>query len=180
MEFIAALLNPAQRENMMKTEIEFLKQTSDRFKEGFDRILKAVGQLDDRQMWLRPSTESNSAGIIFQHLIGNLNQWVCAGLGGAEFRRNRPEEFKDEVHTSKDEIVQKFVRLASSVGEVISRINPENLHSPIRIHDTDLTVMSALYRAVTHFEFHEGQILYLVKLLLNEKYDVIWGPKKTP
>jgi hypothetical protein len=83
-----------------------LRQTSDRFKEGFDRILRAVGQLDERQMWVRPSTESNSAGIILQPLIGNLNQWIRAGLGGTEFKRNRPEEFKDDRHASKDEIVR--------------------------------------------------------------------------
>jgi len=162
----------------MKTEMEFLQQTSDRFKEGFDRILKAVGQLDDRQMWVRPSTESNSAGIILQHLIGNLNQWICAGLGGAQFKRNRPEEFKDDPHASKDEILQKFMKLGSSIGDVISHLNPETLHMPVHIHGADLTVMSALYKAVTHFEFHEGQILYLAKLLLNERYQVIWGPQR--
>jgi hypothetical protein len=164
----------------MKTETEFLRQTSDRFKEGFDRILKAINQLDDQQTWMRPSSESNSVGIILQHLIGNLNQWVCAGVGGADFQRNRPEEFRDQQHSSKNEIVQKFVNLANAVEEVISHVKPDSLLSPVRIYDTDLTVMSAFYRAVTHFEFHEGQILYIAKLLLNEKYRGIWGPKTTP
>jgi hypothetical protein len=164
----------------MKTEIEFLKQTSDRFKEGFDRILKAVNQLDAQQTWLRPSSESNSVGIILQHLIGNLNQWVCAGVGKAHFQRNRPEEFRDDQHPSKDEIVQIFVNLGNAVADVISGLKPDSLHSPVRIQDTEVTVMSALYKAVTHFEFHEGQILYVTKLLLNEKYLGIWGPRKTP
>jgi uncharacterized damage-inducible protein DinB len=164
----------------MKTEIEFLNQTSDRFREGFDRILKAINQLDDRQTWMRPSSESNSVGIILQHLIGNLNQWVCAGVGGADFQRNRPEEFRDQQHSSKNEIVQKFVNLANAVEEVISHVKPDSLLSPVRIYHTDLTVMSAFYKAVTHFEFHEGQILYIAKLLLNEKYLGIWGPKATP
>ena len=164
----------------MKTEIEFLRQTSDRFKEGFDRILKAINQLDAQQTWLRPSSESNSVGIILQHLIGNLNQWVCAGVGKADFQRNRPEEFRDYQHPSRDEIVQNLVKLGNAVEDVISRVKPDSLHSPIRIQDTDVTVMSALYKAVTHFEFHEGQILYIAKLLLNEKYSGIWGPKKTP
>jgi len=164
----------------MKTEIEFLKQTSDRFKEGFDRILKAVNQLDTQQTWLRPSSESNSVGIILQHLIGNLNQWVCAGVGKAHFQRNRPGEFRDDQHPSKDEILQIFVNLGKAVEDVISCLKPDSLHSPVRIQDTDVTVMSALYKAATHFEFHEGQILYAAKLLLNEKYLGIWGPRKTP
>jgi hypothetical protein len=164
----------------MKTEIEFLRQTADRFKEGFDRILKAVSQLDDRQTWTRPSPESNSVGIILQHLIGNLNQWVCAGIGGADFQRNRPEEFRDHQHASKDEIIQKFVNLGNAIQETVSRTKPDALHSPLRIQDADLTVMSALYKTISHFEFHEGQILYIAKLLLNEKYMGIWGPRTTP
>jgi hypothetical protein len=70
----------------MQTEIEFIRITSERFKEAFDRIVKAIVQLDARQIWIRPSPESNSVGIIVQYLIGNLHQWVCAGVGGAEFQ----------------------------------------------------------------------------------------------
>jgi hypothetical protein len=47
------------------------------------------------------------------------------------------------------------------------------------IQDLDVTVMSALFKALTHFEFHAGQIIYIAKLLLNEKYTGIWGLKKT-
>ncbi len=170
----------SSRGRAVKTESEFIKQTAERFKEGFDRILRAAGQLDDRQTWIRPSSESNSVGIILQHLIGNLKQWVCAGIGGAEFQRNRPQEFRDHPHPSKGEILHEFLNLGKAVEEVISQVDPDSLHSPVRIHDTDLTVMSALYKVVTHFEFHEGQILYVAKLLLNEKYSVIWGPRTTP
>jgi hypothetical protein len=164
----------------MKTENEFLRQTSDRFKDAFERVIRAVSQLDTYQIWIRPSSESNSVGIILQHLIGNLNQWVCAGIGGSEFQRNRPEEFKDHQQIPRNEIIQKIQALGSAVENVISRIQPDSLHSPRRIQDLDVTVMSALYKAFTHFEFHEGQILYIAKMLLNEKYVGIWSPKKTP
>ena len=164
----------------MKTEIEFLQQTTERFKEAFERIIKAISQLDTHQIWIRPSSESNSVGIIIQHLIGNLNQWVCAGIGGSEFHRNRPEEFMDHQQITKDEILKKVLDLGSAVQSVISRVQPDSLHSPKRIQETDATVMSALYKALTHLEFHEGQILYIAKLLLNKEYVGIWGPKKTP
>jgi hypothetical protein len=163
----------------MKTETEFLRQTSERFKEGFERIAKAISQLDVHQIWVRPSSESNSVGIILQHLTGNLNQWVCAGIGGSDFHRNRPEEFCDNKQISKDEILKNLTDLDRAVENVISCVSPDSLHSPKRIQYVDVTVMSALYKALTHFEFHEGQILYIAKLLLNEKYVGIWGPKKT-
>lgn len=164
----------------MKTETEFLRQTSKRFKEGFERMVKAIGQLDTDQIWTRPASESNSVGIIVQHLIGNLNQWVCAGIGGSGFQRNRPEEFRDREKITKDEVLKKVLDLGSAVENVLSRVDPDSLHSSRRIQEMDVTVISALFKALTHFEFHEGQILYVAKLLLNEKYIGIWGPKKTP
>jgi hypothetical protein len=164
----------------MKTEIEFLLQASERFKEAFERIAKAISQLDTHQLWIRPSSESNSIGIILQHLTGNLNQWVCAGIGGSDFQRNRPEEFRDNKQISKDEILKNLTDLGRAVENVLSCVSPDSLHSPKCIQDVDVTVMSALFKALTHFEFHEGQILYIAKLLLNEKYVGIWSPKKTP
>jgi hypothetical protein len=168
-----------ERKNLMKTEIEFLKQTSERFNEAFDRILKAVDQLEDPQVWARLSSESNSVGIILQHLIGNLSQWVCAGIGGAGYQRNRPAEFRDEQHPFKDEILQQFINLKVEVERVISRVQPDSLLEPRRIQDLDVNVMSAFYKAITHFEFHEGQILCIAKIILNTKYVGIWGPRKT-
>jgi hypothetical protein len=162
----------------MKTEMEFLRQTSKRFKEAFERVLKAISQLDTHRIWMRPSSESNSVGIILQHLTGNLNQWICAGIGGAEYIRNRPEEFREHTQIAKDEIITKVLELGSAVEKVISGIPPDSLHTSRRIQELDVTTMSALYKALTHFEFHEGQILYIAKMLLNEEYEEIWGPKK--
>ncbi len=162
----------------MKTKIEFLRLTADRFAEAFDRTLKAVDQLDDQQIWFRPSSQSNSVGIILQHLIGNLNQWVRSGIGEVEFHRNRPEEFKDFQHPTKDDIREKFSKLGKQIQQVISQVSPDSLHSPKQIQNTDVTVMSAFYKAITHCEFHEGQILYIAKLILNEKYIDVWEPKK--
>jgi hypothetical protein len=164
----------------MKTDTEFVKQTSEKFKEGFDRIFKAVNQLDSDQIWSRPSSESNSVGIILQHLNGNLNQWICAGVGGTEFHRNRPEEFLDHQKLSKEEILKKVLDLGGAVENVLGSVSPESLHSPRRIQGLDATIMSAILKALTHFEFHEGQILYIAKLLLDKKYEVIWPPKKQP
>jgi hypothetical protein len=164
----------------MSTETEFLRQIQKKFREAFERMIKAIGQLDTDQIWQRPSSESNSVGIIVQHLAGNLNQWICAGLGGSDYRRNRPEEFADRQQITKDEIIKKAMDLGSAVEEVISRIPPDSLHDPRRIQEMNVTVMKALFRALTHLEFHEGQVLYIAKLLLNEKYVGIWGPKPTP
>lgn len=82
----------------MQTENEFLKIISNRFSKSFERIFHGINQLNDQQVWYRPSNNSNSVGIILQHLDGNLNQWICSAVGGEVFERNREHEFKDSCH----------------------------------------------------------------------------------
>jgi hypothetical protein len=36
--------------------------------------------------------------------------------------------------------------------------------------------MSALMAALTHLELHAGQIIYMTKLMLRDKYVVAWKP----
>jgi hypothetical protein len=37
--------------------------------------------------------------------------------------------------------------------------------------------MSALYGAASHLELHAGQILFIAKLLLGNKYKEYWKPE---
>ncbi len=154
----------------MAIEAEFLKQISLRFKWSFQRAANAIDQLNDEQVWHRPSPTSNNVGIIVQHLTGNLNQWVCDALGGREYKRNRPQEFEDAHQLSKNEMVRGFSSLGATIQEIVSKIPPDSLLSPRHIQGSDETVFSALLLAVTHMELHPGQISYIAKLILNKKY----------
>ena len=160
----------------MEIESELLNQVGSRFTQSFRLIAHAAGQLDDGQIWFRPSSHSNSIGIIIQHLTGNLNQWVLDGLGGRHYDRNRPTEFKEGERLSKDEILKRFSKLGEQVQEVISQTRPEDLLEQRRIQGFDQSVLSALIAAITHFELHAGQIAYIAKLILNEKYQESWKP----
>ncbi len=154
----------------MTIEIELLHLFSLRFKQAFARIAGATNQLNDQQMWQRPSSKSNSIGIILQHLTGNLNQWVCDALGGRAYKRNRPVEFEDTKKASKNEMAANFSALGNDVQDVLSKISPDILLSPRHIQGSDETVLSALFATLTHLELHAGQITCAAKLLLNEKY----------
>ncbi len=154
----------------MVLEMEFLNWVQNRMESAFVGIEGAVNQLDEKQLWHRPSSKSNSVGIILQHLTGNLNQWVLDALGGSGYKRNRPLEFEDKNQKSKKEFVSNFSQLGKNVQDVVAKIPPGALLEPRRIQDTDQTVFSALMGATVHLELHTGQILYIAKMLLNEKY----------
>ena len=155
---------------------EFIKLISERFNTAFGRSINVINQLDDNQIWYCPSSKSNSIGIIIQHLTGNLNQWICDALGGYEYNRNRPLEFKEEQRIPKDKILKSFSELDRTIREIILKIQPEDLLASRRIQEYDVSIMGALLNTLTHFELHAGQISYIAKLQLNEKYQEQWKP----
>jgi len=160
----------------MQIESEFIKIVSIRFSKAFERIIHAVNQLDDQQIWYRPSSNSNSVGIILQHVSGNLNQWVCSAIGGDTYQRNRPQEFEYATIIPKKDILLKINTLDKKIQDVILQVKQESLLSYRRIQGFDETVMSAFIAALTHLELHSGQISFLAKLMLDKEYKVYWQP----
>ncbi len=160
----------------MQLEKEYLNLISNRFSQTFGRFALAAGQLDDEQIWYRQSIYMNSVGILFQHLNGNLNQWICSSIGGENFQRNRDQEFLDTDRKSKEEIINMMDSLGKKVQNVISNVAPETLLNPINIQGNDTTIMSALLFVLAHFELHTGQVMMMAKLILGEKYIASWKP----
>jgi uncharacterized damage-inducible protein DinB len=163
----------------MLPEQEYLRIISIRYSLALSRIIHAVYQLDDQQLWLRPSATSNSIGIIIQHVSGNLHQWICSAIGGEPFQRHRAQEFEDAEHESKKDILDSVETLVKKIQDIVSHISPESLLSSRRIQGFDETVMSALIAALTHLELHAGQIMLITKLMLEEKYQEYWRPANT-
>lgn len=156
---------------------EFLRQSSLRFSRSFDRINHAVRQLDERQVWHRPSAESNSVAVILQHLSGNLRQWVCSALGGDEYVRVRAAEFATELRLPNEQLLSAFNQLGDRIQEIVAALPSASLLDRKRIQGFDETVMSALYDAASHLELHAGQILFIAKLLLGDRYKEYWKPE---
>jgi hypothetical protein len=154
----------------MQIENELIKIIATRFSKAFERISHSVKQLDDKQIWYRPSSSSNSAGIIIQHLSGSLNQLVCSAIGGETFQRNRPQEFIDSEIIPKDNIILRIAELDKKIQSIVLQVTPESLLSIRHIQGFDVTVLSALIGALTHLELHSGQITFLAKLMLDKEY----------
>jgi len=72
----------------------FLTQSREYLTEHYlPKILAAVDQLSDEDLWWRPNAVSNSVGNLMLHLSGNVRQWIVSGLGGAPDDRVRQLEF---------------------------------------------------------------------------------------
>ena len=140
------------------------------------RIRHCVDQLTDADVWFRENDHVNSIGIIIQHLCGNLRQWIIGGIGGKPDVRNRPSEFKDTMRTGKTELMDRFRDVVQECNETIRRLTPEELMEPRRIQGFDETVLSAMFASIPHIELHAGQVSYITKLLLKDRYKPRWKP----
>lgn len=129
------------------------------------KIERCLEQLDDNQIWWRPNPQSNSIGNLVLHLCGNARQWIVAGLGNSEDRRNRDSEF---AQTEIIEGTKLRNLLRSTVVEVVSTIktlDPETLLEKRRIQGSEVDVLQAVFHVTEHFSMHTGQIILLTKTL---------------
>jgi uncharacterized damage-inducible protein DinB len=137
------------------------------------KIKCSVDLLDDEQVWWRPNEESNSIGNLLLHLSGNVRQWIIAGIGGAEYARDRPQEFAERGRIGKTDLLESLKLTLAQVDVVMARIESEIVDSQ---SDAPLqrvcvpqgfrqTVLDAISHVIGHFGYHTGQIVYITKLL---------------
>jgi uncharacterized damage-inducible protein DinB len=141
------------------------------------KIKCSVDLLDDEQVWWRPNEESNSIGNLLLHLLGNVRQWIIAGIGGAEYARNRQREFAERDHIGKAELLDLLKSTLDEVDMVMAKIEQEIVDSrsdePVQRvcvpQGFRQTVLDAISHVVGHFGYHTGQIVYITKLLESGK-----------
>ncbi len=91
-----------------------------------EELTKALGcirhcldQLNDDQVWWRPSEAMNSIGNLLLHLTGNVRQWVVSGLGAAADARNRPAEFAERERIPKAELLAQVEATVAEAKAVL-------------------------------------------------------------
>jgi uncharacterized damage-inducible protein DinB len=158
--------------------LAFLRQA--RFcllEEYWNKIKCSVDLLDDEQVWWRPNEESNSIGNLLLHLSGNVRQWIIAGIGGAEYARDRQREFTERGQIGKAELLDLLKSTLDEVDMVMAKVETEivDLRSDEPLQRVCVpqgfrqTVLDAISHVVCHFGYHTGQIVYITKLLESGK-----------
>lgn len=133
-------------------------------KQSLPRIVKCLQRLSEEEIWWRPNPASNSAGNLVLHLCGNVRQWIIAGLGGAEDRRERDREFAERGPISRKALVTQLRRTVREACRVLAQLSNESLTRKYKIQGFRVTGLDAAFRVTEHFGYHTGQIIYITKL----------------
>lgn len=155
--------------------LESVKKNLNKYKSLGD---KAMEQLDDDNLFWQYNDQSNSIAIIVQHLWGNmLSRWTnFLTEDGEKEWRERDAEFEKAIKT-KEELIIKWDAGWDCLFSALNSLNDEDLDKTIYIRKEPLIVIDAINRQLAHYSYHVGQIVYLGKMQLNDRWVSLSIPK---
>ncbi|KRT17079.1 DinB superfamily protein [Pedobacter ginsenosidimutans] len=140
------------------------------FNRDLNRLKSEIGSYkNEANLWIIDKSIANSAGNLCLHLIGNLNTYIGATLGGSNYIRNRELEFslKD---VPKQELINIIEATIIVVNETLDKITEKQLNSeyPTLVFQEKTSTEFFLVHLTTHLAYHLGQINYHRRLLDDE------------
>lgn len=120
----------------------------------------------ESNIWIIDGSISNSAGNLCLHLIGNLNTYIGATLGGTNYIRNRELEFSQK-NIPREILVQKIEEILFIIDNTLNSIAIEDLDKeyPLLVLEEKTSTGFFLVHLITHLAYHLGQINYHRRLM---------------
>ena len=138
------------------------------FEESYSRIDNCLNRLTDDQIWKKPNEESNSIGNLVLHLMGNVRQYLCSGIGAQKDIRQRNSEFLLSSRCTKSVLLEKMKELEKDVIDIIDALEEQRLTDQIEVQGFTESGMSIIIHVIEHFSYHVGQIAFYTKMLTNQ------------
>ena len=139
---------------------------------------KAINQLEEEQLFYRPSENDNSIAIIGGHLHGNMkSRWTdFLTTDGEKEWRKREEEF-EPIIKSKKELMLKWEEGWGILFLALNNLKESDLDKTIFIRNMGQTALEAVHRQLAHYAFHVGQIVFYAKMLKGKGWQSLSIPK---
>ena len=152
-----------------KKQFEYYKMLGD----------KTIAQLPDDKLFWQYNDESNSIAIIVKHLSGNmLSRWTDFLTSDGEKQwRHRDAEFENDIQT-KTELIQKWNQGWDCLFNALNSLTVEDLSKTIYIRNQGHSITEAINRQLAHYPYHVGQMVFIGKMICNEKWTSLSIPKR--
>ncbi|HEY5462762.1 MAG TPA: DUF1572 family protein [Hanamia sp.] len=132
---------------------------------------KTFAQLTDDKLFWQYNEDSNSIATIVKHLWGNmLSRWTdFLTTDGEKDWRKRDAEFENDLN-SRQQLLDKWNEGWDCLFKAINSLTPNDLDKIIFIRSQPLNVTEAINRQLTHSAYHVGQIVFLGKMLAENRW----------
>ena len=138
------------------------------------QIRECVEQLSEEQLWWRPNEQSNSVGNLVLHLSGSLRHYLSRGIGGIDYTRDRPQEFRERRPLPKQEVLSIFDETIRQAALVLESFDTARFLDASEEPKYYPTLLEQLLGIASHVATHTGQILYITKMLKEGAIDELW------
>lgn len=124
---------------------------------------------DERDLWTVVAGITNPAGNLALHLVGNLQHFIGAQLGGTGYVRNRDAEFSTRGVPRK-EILSLITTTIGVVETTFARLKPDDLEReyPIQVGNAQVKTGDFLVHLAVHFGYHLGQLDYHRRVITRQ------------
>lgn len=121
---------------------------------------------DERDLWLVAPGIANPPGVLAAHLVGNLQHFIGARMGGTGYVRDRDAEFARRDRT-RDELLAAIDETRGVVRATLAALPEHELDEdfPEVVAGVRITTGDLLIHIVSHLAYHLGQIDYNRRLL---------------
>jgi uncharacterized damage-inducible protein DinB len=141
------------------------------YQEAAEKIHALVEPLSDEQIWTRPYPYGNSIGHLLLHLTGNLSYYIGTEISRTGYVRNRPLEFTDTTHHTKDCLLRNFDAAIVTVTAGLQKQAAQDWPAAYTAKGMEDAGdrFTAFLRCAGHVSHHTGQIMYLCKELERQR-----------
>lgn len=155
----------------------FLAYSANRLKGLHAEIVACVAKLTEEQIWHRGAPHENSVGNLLLHLEGNVRQWILHGIAGHPDVRRRDDEFTLTPSVDSKTALAALTAVVDEAAAVIASLPPARLTEVIDPQPNGgiarhVSILEAIYRIVSHYAYHAGQVVVLTKQLAGCDLDL--------
>ena len=139
----------------------------------------AIAQVDDEQFFAVPDAEDNSIAVIMKHIAGNMRSRFTDFLtsDGEKPDRHRDQEFLIGEEQSREQLQKFWEEQWQHLFDTVRALKADDLDRTVTIRGQPHSVLQALNRAVMHYAYHTGQIVFLAKHWKGPQWKSLSIPK---
>jgi len=140
---------------------------------------RAIEQVPDAALFTMLDEESNSIAVIVKHITGNMrSRWTdFLTTDGEKPDRNRDSEFEEPPKTRAD-LMAAWEANWKILFDSLAGLTDADMARTVYIRTEAHSVMQALHRAIAHYAYHIGQVVYLAKHFSGARWTALTVPKK--
>jgi hypothetical protein len=139
------------------------------------QIRHCLEELTEDQIWWRANEKSNSIGNLVLHVSGSMRHYLCRGLGGFTYDRNRPGEFAERGPVPKEQLISIFDETIRQATETFQKFDGSRLADPSVEPGYQPAIFDQILGIAIHLAIHTGQIVYATKMLQEGSVDELWN-----